>query len=699
MGEPSSAKPAKLIAYSRATAPRDDLWATEAVNLGGALDALRRALPSGLPASCQVPVESVDVALGALARDFHHLDEFAGDVGAAFARADGGLLGLYSIIDLFDATRVVTVDSDALHVEPADRAASEAQGRADAAALAGLLQDHRFLDWSTIENDPDKLRDLADEYPQLASMFQRIAAHEGDEDYNAALYNTLGPGNIQKLGDLVNQLGIASDRGLLRDDAYDGVVVPLAQSLSSAEHSGHLVTGALDGLFDFGNPGNDPTWQADVYDQDEYYLMEMRRRSLALLLNAGDWSSAFTARAADAITYQWPVTDHLHSYEGFSSGRRIFEGHPEFVSTEWLALCALGRDQRAANLYLQTDRERDGWHEDVGLLVQIQNATLPFQASVAAERAGMSPDDFRRQYFDAANRVLQDGLFDYPLATGTTYSPATTGMIHDMVQAAGEGDVYDEIKQTLARISAPYTQDLAIDTQPDRRDLPATRVDLSPDDVSKFFKELSFDPVARQTLATNAAAFVYGQMRGAAPDIAGGDPHAVGTETRLATGLYVSLGEAMSSAMDDKIAAREALVSAWRTITDPIVDLVTGKIVSKIPIVSTATELPIAGDLINGVTNSLKDAVNAAIYDHAIRRPEVEKLSTWADAIGPGVRDSIVTALYDDPHTQAALAGTGWSGTLDEFRAMPHVQDIVNEYTDDIITGFDAQVSFDQLFR
>ena len=418
--------------------------------------------------------------------------------------------------------------------------------------------------------------------------------------------------------------------------------------MSAAERSGHLNDGLLDGLFDFGH-GNDPDWPADVYDQDEYYRMEMRRRSLALLLYAGDWSSTFTARAADAVTFQPAVTNNLHAYEGFTSGMALFDGHPELASSEWMAVSALARDDEAAHRYLAMDHFDDGWHDNLSVFVHITDATLPAQSNVAAGHLGISPDEFEERYFAAVAAVLEGGLFRHPLASGTTYSPDTTELITQMAQSAGEGRVLDEIKQVLARVSAPYTQDLAIATQADRRDLPPGRLELTVDEVSAFFEELSFDEQARATLATNAAAFLHGQIRGAGPDIAAGDPHAVGTETRLTIGLYVALGEAMHHAMHDVLAEREALVSAWRSVTDPLVDLVTGKIIERIPIVSTAADLPIIKNIVDGVTNTLDEAVNSAIYDNAIPRPEVERLSSWEAAMGPGVRDAIAGALYEDP--------------------------------------------------
>jgi len=697
MGETSSAKPAELARYSRQGVERCGIWDAEVPALGAALEALRRAMPSGLPQGCSVYVEALDVSFGGLARDVRHLDEWVGDVADGFAAADRGPFGLDGRFDLIDPSRVVTVDSDRIHVGAADRAASEAQGRADAQALAALLANEGFLNWYDIENDRDALDDLADRYPGLRDLLQHIGAHADDEDYCAALYNYLGRDGLQKLGDLVNQLGIASDRGYLRDDAYGEFVVPLADTLSAAERSGHLVNGVLDGLFDFGH-GVDPDWQADVYDQDENYLMQMRRRSLGLLLFEGDWSSAFTASAADAITFQFPVTDHLHAYEGFTSGLVVIEDHPELASTEWMAMSALARDDRAGNLYLSMDHFNDGWHENVGLLVHISDATLPAQSSVAGGHLGISPSDFDDRYFATVADVLDGGLFRYPLATGTTYSPETTRLVSQTMQSAGEGGVLDDIKRVLARMSAPYTQDLAVDTQDDRRDLPPSRLVLTPEEVSAFFKELSFDEQARITLTLNAAAFVRGEIQGAAPDIAAERPNAVGTEIRLSVGLYASLGEAMHAAMNDRLAEREAVVSAWRSVTDPIVELVTGKVVERIPVVSTAANLPVMSAIVDGVTDSLDDAVNSAIYDNAIPRPEVEHLSTWEAAMGPGVRDAIVEALYADPATRASLAGPDWSGSLEQFRALPPVQDATNQYSQQIITGFDARAAFDELF-
>jgi hypothetical protein len=325
----------------------------------------------------------------------------------------------------------------------------------------------------------------------------------------------------------------------------------------------------------------------------------------------------------------------------------------------------------------------------------------------------VSPDDLRAEVQQTLANTMTGGILEYPLASGTTYAPETVELVARLVQAANHVDAHDVVRTAMAQISTPYTLDLASAAAGPHDILPPVRLPgLSDGDIDGFFQEVSGSEAARVVLGQNAAALVVDQIGLDANAIAGGDGNAFGVGGTLATAYYRELGEAWHAVQVDELAQREALVAGWRSFTDPVVDLVSGKIVEKIPVVNVAADLPLASNVVDGVTGAIRDGINSAVYDNLIPRPELEAMTTWRDAIQNDLRTVVPTALYEDEAARQTLLERARAGqpalyaqitadgevTLDEFMDLRATANAAETQVEKIVTGFEADMAFNEVF-
>jgi hypothetical protein len=701
----SSAKPAKLLSYRDAGLAQVEAWEPEVGNLDAALSELRSALSGrDLPDGCDVTVLFLETWFDTLVRNQRHLDEWVGDVADGFVRAGGG------DPDDLGGDQSFTVDDSAISVGFASRADSEAQAREDARALDAILGEYGLVHPYDISNNPELVQELADTYPQLRDILARAQRFAHDESYAVALVNELGPQNVRTMADLANTFGIAHDQGHIDidADAYDGYVVPLAMILGNADRSGRMDDDVRQALFDMDATDEPPIAGTDG-DLVSGELADMRYRSMALLLYAGDFSAATTADMAYAIMHDSPVHPSFYDRSGFTDPRLLQE-HRELASNEWAALAALERDDHAANLFYRMDRD-----EFPGELENLFVMGGDPGLRVAAERLGVSPDDLRGELQQTLASTMTGGILEHPLATGTTYAPETVELVSAMLHAAGSEyvDAHDVVRTAMAQISTPYTLDLASAAAGPHDVLPPVRLPgLSQGDIDAFFQEVSGSEAARVVLGQNAAALVVDQLGLDADAIAAGDGNAFGMGGTLATAYYRELGEAWHAVQVDELAQREALVAGWRSFTDPVVDLVSGKIVERIPVVNVAADLPLASNVVDGITGAIHDGINHAVYDNLIPRPELEAMTEWRDAIEDDLRTTVSEALYADESARRTLLDQASQGqpalyaqitadgevTLAEFMDVRATANAVETQVEKIVTGFEADMAFNQVF-
>jgi hypothetical protein len=701
----SSAKPAKLLALRDGGLPQVEAWEAEVPKLSAALDELRTALSGAeLPDELAVSVLFYDTWFDTLARNQRHLDEWVGDVAHEFIQAGGG------DPDQLGADQSFTVDDADIQVGYASRAESEEQAREDAAALDAILGDHGILHPYDIANDPGKLEELADLYPELRDILARAHRFRDDQDYAVALVNELGPQNVRTMADLTNTFGLANDMGHvdIESGSYDGYVVPLAIILGNADRSGRMDPRVREALLDMDATDEEPVAGGNTDDYADQ-LADMRYRTLALLLGEGDFSPQTTADMANAIIHDGPIAPSFHDHSGYTHMDTL-DGHRELASNEWAALAALERDDAAANIFYRTDAD-----EFPGELENLYLMDGDVGLRVAAERLGLSEDDLRDEVNQTLANTLTGGILEHPLATGTTYSPETVELVEAMIDAAGSEyvDAPDPVRQALAHISTPYTVDLAIAAEGGHDDLPDGRLpNLTEGQIDAFFQEVSEGEAARVVLGQNAAALVTDQIGIDAAAIAEGDANAFGQGNALATAYYRELGEAWDEVQIGWVEQRESLVAGWRSVTDPVVDLVSGKIVERIPVVNVAADLPLASNVVDGVTGQIKDGINSAIYDNLIPAPEIEAMTTWRDAVEPEVRTAVATGLYRneavrrtfldeartaEPELYAQVMADG-DVTLGEFRELRGVSNAVLNQSERIIDGFETDMAFNRVF-
>jgi hypothetical protein len=704
----SSAKPARLLKYRNDGLAQVEGWEPEVGHLRTALTNLREALSGlDLPGNCQVSNITMfyETWFESLTQAQRHLDEWVGDVGNGFLIAQGINPGQYDIED--NLNRSMSVDDGQIQVGFADMYESEAQASEDARALQEILGDYGLIHPYEIANNPELLEQLAEQYPELRDILARTARFANDESYAAELVNTLGPEDVRTMADLTNSFGMAQDRGLIDGDAYLGYVVPFATILAGADRSGRMDRSVRDAIFDMDATDEEPIEGTNVDSIQEGALEDMRYRSLALLVSVGGFSPQTTADMANAIIQNGPVAPTSYGTAGEMEGftNPVFlQDHQALASNQYAALVALQGDDHAANIFYSMDSDNNGELENL-YIMQTDGG-----ARTAAQRLGISEDEFTGMVDETVANSLRGGILEHPLAAGTTYSPETLNLVTKTIEAGGweHMETSAPVRQALAQVSAPYTKDLAIIAAGGGQDLDATRLPgIDRDELGAFFQEVSESKEGRVALSQNAAALVHDQIGVEAGDIAAGDPTAFGSGERLATAYYGELGNAWDSVQVGWVEQREALVAGWRSVTDPVVDIVSGKIVERIP----AANLPGVSGVVDGITGSISESINSAVYDNLIPAPELESMRDWRDAIGPEVNTAVAGGLYDSPETrqhylqQAQQDPELWNRinadgevSLDEFREIPAVRDAVNTYGGEILDGFQSRMAFDKTF-
>ena len=701
----SSARPGKLLAYRDAGVAQVELWEPEVAKLGTALDDLRTALSGlDLPDGCGVSVLFYETWFATLTANQRHLDEWVGDVANEFIRAGGGAPNATDI----DPNWSVTASDAEIVVGYADRAESERQAAADALALEQILGDTGMVHPYDISNNPERLEELAAQYPELRDILARSARFATDESYAVALVNGLGPQNVRTMVDLANTFGIASNQGdEPGHDAYDGYVVPLAVILGNADRSGRMDRAVRDAVFDMDATDEPPMAGTNTDFIQEGQAQDMRYRSLALVLHAGQFSPETTAQMADTLL-DGPLHPEFYDYSGFTDPQFLADHRP-LASNEWAAMNALAHDDQAANVFYRMDTDGDGRFENLNVMGYTPGA------DVAAERLGVPIGDIRGEIDEAVADSLRGGILEHPLATGSTYAPETTTLVSQMIEVAGGDyvDAADPVRTALAQATTPYTRDIAIAADGYATDLPDGRLPgLSEEEIDAFFQEVSESEPARVVLGQNAAALVTEQIGAEAPAIAEGDANAFGQGSTLATAYYRELGESWDAVQIGWVEQREALVAGWRSLTDPVVGLVSGKIVERIPVVNVAADLPLASNVVDGITGAISDGINSAVYDNLIPEPELEAMTTWRDAIEDDVRTAVASGLYEDSGTRQQfldqartdepalydrIMGDG-AVSLAEFRELRGVSNAVLTQSNRIVEGFQSDMAFNKVF-
>jgi hypothetical protein len=707
----SSAKPARLLQYRNDGVAQVETWEPKVGPLRDALTNLRNALAGlDLPSECQVQGITVfhENWFEALTQSQRHLDEWVGDVANGFLIAQGINPGQYDIEGNLNAS--MTVDDGQIQVGYADMFESEAQAREDARALDEILGEYGIIHPYELANNPELLEEMSRQYPELRDILARSARFANDESYGAELVNTLGPQNVRTMIDLTNTFGMAHDQGLIDGDAYLGYVVPFAAVLASADRSGRMDPSVRSAVFDMDARDEEPIAGTNVDSIQEQALRDMRYRSLALLM-VGDFSAQTTADMANAILQDGPIAPTNYGIVGDTEGftdPRFLQTHQALASNQYAALVALQGNDEAANIFYSMDSDNNGEFEN--LYVMGTDAG----SRVAAQRLGISEDEFQGMVDETVANSLRGGILEYPMTQGNgeggLYSQQQLELVTKTIEAAGweHMETSGPVREALAQISAPYTKDLAIIAAGGGQDLDPTRLPgVDRDEFGAFLREVSESEEGRVALSQNAAALVRGEIGAEAPDIAGGDPTAFGSGERLATAYYGELGNAWDQVQVDRLEQREALVAGWRSVTDPLVDVVSGKIVDRIP----AANVPGVDGVVDSITGSISESINSAIYDNLIPKPELESMRDWRDAIGPEVNTAVATGLYDSPETKQHYLQLAqqdpelWNRinadgevSLDEFREIPAVQDAVNTYGGEIVDGFQSRMAFDRTF-
>lgn len=568
----------------------------------------------------------------------------------------------------------------------------------DAARLHTAI-DHAYGgDWSDVMRDPDKLDALAKAYPGLKDALSYLTQHQDLDGYAATVYNSLGGDETKKLLDVTNRYG---DPTVLHD--VDGanpladILLPLSSSLSAADKSGQLDPTVRSAIFDL-----DGKLPDDLSDKERYISdLTSRRRTLSLLLYYGDFTPQFTADGADAV-----LRGGEHSsddqYEGYTY---LAHDTPALVDSEFTALTALSRDSEACYRFLSIDKDGNGRPDNPGIMLVAGNYPRWFERRAAD--LGLDYDALSKQFVSTAAQILKDGALTYPLATGKLNDPTQVKIVDELLFQTSfcsddVGHLDPQIAQSLALVTSPYTKDLAIsaDGGDDWQD--PSRLHVSQDQIDKFFAELGRDPTARQTLALNGAALTKVLIGGAAPDLIDNTSYPLGEEKRLIAAYYRELGEGDNAANVSKEQARKEQLAAFESVTGPVLDLVSGKIIKKIPVVSTAADLPLAKNVVDGVTGEIKNDITHALESKLYPEPkDLQDMQKYRDGLRTQMEDTVGRTLYDDPRYKAAVkqAHPDWDGSYQQFQTFHDVRDKVLGISDSIVTQVEADMSYDAAYH
>lgn len=524
--------------------------------------------------------------------------------------------------------------------------------------------------------DRDRLDEVSAHEPEVAAALREIVAHRDDPAYLHDVFARLGPERLHQLMTLTNAFGYAHDVGRLHRDPFTEVLQPLAASLGAAQRARALPPAVEAALLDFG-PGDpaDPRFERlSVREYDEASaVLEIRRRVLALLLQEGDVTSTFRARAVAEIV-RTPPSVGMYSHEGFQ-GR-------DTALTELVALRSLTRDDQAMYEFVTLDADGDGWYENAALLTQIGQFN-DYAVNDAAAWTG-DPKVIRDELATVSSTILERGLLAVPAGNGTAYGRAELGAFSTVVIAAGYGDVDDRLKRTVAVVSSPYARDLAVAYDPTQSLVlkgDSRLVDVDHEQVVRFMKELSYDQDALARMAANGTAFMITTMQTQIPHFVDDHPNAFTSEALGAGTYFAALGDGVNESNIDKTEAREAIVNGMRMVSDPLLGLAVGKLpLAKLPVVS-------------GVADKATDSLSDAVYGKLVPMPELEDLAVWHSSVTTQAENAIVDMAWNDPALRVRFGGPDEAALTDLRRADPAIVDAVyqrflaNDDLVDVVAG------------
>ena len=634
----SAARPDSLDDYASHGRALTAGWATKIAELAAALDAVRAALHREVPAGFVPSVPVLGIPLRELSDDLDHLDRWVADVAAAFRTADGGRVGsgALSVVD----DRSLAVGSP---IAPKKRA------RADADALAALLAAPLTL--AGDPRSPAEAKRWASSVEALARVATQIGSGAGDLDYAAALYNDLGPNRTRAVLDLVNQLGLAADRGVIDGErAFAGVVEPLARALGDADRSGHLDRSIVATLLDLG-VGADTRSSAYTalglqgqLDADAAY--DMRRRSLAIVLAAGQLSSGTAAAAASTVLTTPAPDPWSHDREGFSGAFALH--HPDFALNEMLALRGLLGNDHAVELYLA---DRSAHPTGTNLAVLVTPAQVLLDGVRGQHRGGPTTTVLTAGYNQLRADVLERGLVTLPAQHGFA-NPAMAALAADTIRTAAAaraaGRLDPAVQRALALFVAPWAQDIASLANGNRSPVPPSRItEVTGSQLDGFLEAVSNDVGARHLLLAEGSALTRTLLGTYAEAIVTNeDGFAIGS-TLLANFFtaVVDAARRAGTALADERAAAVHLLSVAIT---PLLDLVGYSVVPAGGLVVTVARAAV---------HSQVGTIAQTIADHLVAKPQVGSIVQAGAEVTGAFAAAAFDALFANDAARVALGG------------------------------------------
>ena len=636
----SAARPDSLDDYASHGRALTAGWATKIAELTAALDAARAALHRDLPAGF-VPTEpDLATPLRELSDDLDHLDRWVAGVAVAFRAADGGRVGsgAMSIVD----DRSLAVGSP---IAPQKRA------RADADALAALLKVPLTITGEPLS--PAERKRWTSAVEALTRVATQIGSGPGDLDYAAALYNDLGPVGTRAVLDLVNQLGLAADRGVIDgEQAFAGIVEPLARALGDADRSGHLDRSIVTTLLDLGagadteSPAYTSLGLQGQLDAD--IARDMRRRSLAIVLATGQLSSETAAAAASAVLTTAAAEPESHDREGFSGTFGL--DHPDFALSEMLALRGLLGNDHAVELYL---RDRTDHPMGTNLAVLVAPSQVQLDGARGLHRGGPTIAAMTAGYNQLRADVLERGLVTLPVQHDEFADPAMAALAAATIRTASAatkaGPLDPLVQRALALFVAPWAQDIASLAAGSTTPVPASRItDVTGHQLDGFLTAVSNDAVARHLLLAEGSALTRTLLTTYAAAIVTDKDDGFSIASSLLAGFFTAVVDAARRAGGNLADERAAAVHLLGVAITPLLDLVGYSVIPAGGVAATVARA--AG-------HSQLGTIAEWIADHLVAKVEVGSIVEAGAEVTGAFASAAFDALFANDVARVALGG------------------------------------------
>lgn len=448
--------------------------------------------------------------------------------------------------------------------------ATEGEAGAEAAAMAdewlALLDEHGLTEAPLPEMAAVSVDDaevLAERFPELRALLERVEANSALEPFSAAFVERLGADGVTQAVEAIHLLGEAQLIAGIHDPGSTFATADLSRDLLAPFD--RVVLAGLDDL-------------RNEAVADELLTADDPRQvhDLALLLAHGDGAPSFIADAAELVL-RYHREDPIGRVPAPPSWNHLYVTDPALNADELLALRILDRSPEAA-FELVTETDGDGVYTDNADLLAHPPNIDDVEALTSYYDDELDDQDLRDEYLEAAGGAIENAFAVWPESPDSP--PGTDRAAADafgvVMHRTGEGDVPDLVKRSIARVGATTSimEQIALHGDDASRLHAGDDVlweSVDDDVVRDFFQELAYDNdgqgSALEIISHGVGAYGQRELQAGVDDLVqDGDlryDHMADELDRVGS-LWGNLGAGMQELNDDQLSAeqrRDALLA------------------------------------------------------------------------------------------------------------------------------------------